>query len=238
MKTNDIIKWIENNSNEYIKAWLDNDKIKSYFKNEDLLSCINSCTSPRISDLSKDIQIEDLERIFNAFSLFKPEDTNILIIGQDPYPNSEKSQGFAFSCQKGKAASLTKIFEAVDIYTKKEKEHNYNLINWAKENNVLLLNASLTYESKDKVKTNIEAWKPFITKIVENLFEINSHFIIFLWGKKAQNLYKECNHPASIRIFETCHPNNRHDREKFKKDVINHFEVCDETLNKDIWKSL
>ncbi|MEE3349308.1 MAG: uracil-DNA glycosylase family protein [Candidatus Gastranaerophilaceae bacterium] len=93
------------------------------------------------------------EDIFNAFKIGKPEDIRVLIIGQDPYPDKEKAHGYAFSVKapKKRAASLTKIFNAIDIYCKKTNKsinsnHSYNLEQWANKSKVLLLNSALTYE--------------------------------------------------------------------------------------------
>lgn len=162
---------IENINNENLNAWLNGYDLESFNnknnkKDEKSLSineCIEKCTSP------------DKEKIFNALTLFKPEETRILILGQDPYPEQEKAHGFSFSVKNeytqknGIDDSLFNIFTAIEAYknnihfcdlsdkqikeikgTKKNKIWTdfwkTDLTNWAKNNGVLLLNTALTYE--------------------------------------------------------------------------------------------
>ena len=73
-----------------IKQLKQNNWLPDYFelKEEELANlekCIKNCISPNEED------------IFNAFKLFKAEETNIIVIGKDPYPDNKKAHGLAFS---------------------------------------------------------------------------------------------------------------------------------------------
>ena len=72
--------------------------------------------------------------VFNAFKLFKPSETKILILGQDPYPskndNEGRAHGLAFSFgpnSKKKEAddSLLNIFKAIQKYNNSKKDIKY-----------------------------------------------------------------------------------------------------------------
>jgi len=156
------------------------------------------------------------EDIFNAFkigkngSIIKPEDVRILIIGQDPYPDSKRAHGLAFSFANGKEPaddSLLNIFKAIKAYKDKtnfdsilneditgkndeNKRWNTNLEVWAKNNGVLLLNTALTHENPDEstIKIHTNAWQPFVNEIIKKLINSNNRnkLVVFLWGKNAQ----------------------------------------------------
>ena len=255
------------------EGWLDHD----WYKNLDndnkiqIQECIIKSTSPRSNKSDESINKDDIELIFNAFSLFHPEETKVLIIGQDPYPEAKKAQGIAFSCKTGKAHSLTKIFKAVEKYrTSKNREHSYNLLNWATRYKILLLNTALTFEkskmfegeykykkdlSKEKQKAieadqqnlqnrHLEIWNNFTVSIIKKLIAKNSNLVVFLWGNKANKLFKSCPGSEKIKnVFETCHPHKRlrkGEDDKFLIDAPKHFEKCDNKIlvKEKIWQNL
>ncbi|MCM1296844.1 MAG: hypothetical protein NC311_15000 [Muribaculaceae bacterium] len=237
---------------EKLKDWLSKEELNKLLTEDVMENCIEKCDSPNKED------------IFNAFIGLSPEDARVLIIGQDPYPNPKKAHGLAFSCKSGRAASLTKIFKALDIcFEQKNKKHNYNLTEWAKENKVLLLNTALTFEKsklyegrkkKDLTKEqqkklendqnrlldkHLQAWEPFILVVLRKLFEANKNVQVFLWGDKALKLFEKCKNSKGIKTYTTCNPQARQNCDKdFIRDTIKHFKECDNFLGEDIWKKL
>ena len=144
------------------------------------------------------------EDVFNAFTLFKPEKTKILIIGRDPYPskkdNEGRAHGLAFSfgpnAKKVEADdSILNIFKAIQKYNNSKKDIKYwntNLKIWAKKNKVLLLNTALTYECENQKNKHQKAWEPFIKNIIANLLTCNGEKLaVFLWGDDARKLFHE-----------------------------------------------
>ena len=246
------MKFDENELEKELKVLKDNHWLNKDFNEKDFFNKIINLefTSPNKKD------------VFNAFKLFKSEETRILIIGQDPYPDSNKAQGLAFSCKKGKAHSLTKIFSAISKYTKHStKNFNYDLTNWATENKICLLNAALTFEKsslykyeqkknlsknqqkeleKDQQiiqKKHIEAWNYFIICVMEKLIKENIDLVVFLWGDKAKQLFEKCTGYKTIKhIFLTSHPRRRLKQgeiDKFLEEAPVHFKACDEFLGKN-----
>lgn len=257
----------EKNIKEMINNLFDSDYIKEgWFDKEtsitaSIIDCIKKCTSPRASKKNNPITEDDLKLIFKAFSLFKPSETRVLILGQDPYPESNKAQGLAFSCKKGKAHSLTKIFKAINKYKKTTKSYNYDLANWATKNKILLLNTALTFEKSKKFAGNykykkdlsknqqqelkkdqlelqekhIECWNNFMVEVIKSLIKKNKNFVVFLWGNKAKDLFNSCNNSKCIIKFETCHPQKRFkkgENDQFLMEAPNHFAACDEIFKK------
>lgn len=173
--------------------------------------------------------------IFNAFKIgkeedddiIKPEDVNVLILGQDPYPENDKAHGLAFSVnnsytkEHGIDDSLLNIFKAIKVYqdenikyfndVKKEDINWYtDLTQWAK-NGVLLLNTALTHSGKDDkcIKTHRDAWESFIQQIISNLIKTklnsNKNLAIFLWGDKAQTTFLRALNKSTIKYKANIH---------------------------------
>ncbi len=208
-----------------------------------IIDCINECESPKGEN--------QIQTIFKAFDLFDINQTKILIIGQDPYSDSDKAHGLAFSVKKeGKNDdSLHNIFKAISDYNKKSFENwGTNLETWAKDNNVLLLNAALTHKNKDTIGKHIESWVPFINKIIKKLIKTENKLVVFLWGNKAQNCFfnaikeisktnpEECILNNKM-ILMTSHPSNRGKavNQGFSEDAAKHFKACDDFLGKPTW---
>lgn len=255
----------DENNHDYIKSgWID---FKNFAKIHitNMSECINNCQSPRVSKNGQTSE-DDLKIIFKAFSLFPLNETRVLIIGQDPYPDVNRAHGLAFSFADNKKPaddSLLNIFKAIQAYnTEKEDIANWNtnLEKWAKENKVLLLNTALTYEkTHDIEKKEIKKaqnklytkhkniWKPLFNEIIKNLVN-NNKICVFLWGQKAQKAYnnaiKNVNVNENVKVYKTSHPSNNGQAVKkgFSDDAPNHFKACDKFLGanpqtgKYIWK--
>lgn len=241
------------NIGDILKALKDEDK-------KSIINCINNCTSPVTIEVEdKNIQ-EKIKTIFNAFTLFPISETQILILGQDPYPNAERAHGLAFSFGDNKIPaddSLLNIFNAIQKYNsyneKPIEEWNTNLEYWAKTNKVLLLNTALTYCKEIKKDDRMDAWRPFVKQIIINLLnknEENNKLVIFLWGGSARKLFNETifdkkmkQYPNKINrnilVLSTSHPSNNYDAvyKGFCYEAPNHFKACDDFLCENIWKN-
>ena len=135
---------------------------------------------------------------------FKPADTRVVIMGQDPYTSPEQPMGLSFSVQKGVniPPSLKNIYKelANDIIGFKIPLHG-DLTEWTKQG-VLLLNASLTVvECISNIHQKI--WSEFMNKFVE-IFSHNNPLVVYLlMGKEAHKLKA---HIKTGIIIETPHP--------------------------------
>ncbi len=84
--------------------------------------------------------------IFKAFKMFDAEDTKVIIMGQDPYPDPTCASGLSFSVPTGIKIppSLINIYKCLQKSKLiKEMPNTGNLESWAKQG-VLLLNTYLT----------------------------------------------------------------------------------------------
>lgn len=183
-----------------IKGWevLDSEFKKQYMKDvsSSLKTARNRCTVYPTN-----------QELFRAYELCPYANTNVVILGQDPYHNGN-ADGLAFSCKNKMSPSLNQIFRAIDKDIQfgryLDLEDSPSLGYWAKQG-VLLLNTSLTVEEgKPNSHSNL-GWSSLIAATIQALNK-KEHVIYMLWGNKAQKADKIINwkhtvlkedHPAS-----------------------------------------
>lgn len=236
-------------------GWLSESEAANYQADTNIISAMNSCTSPQ------------KQNIFHALKRVSYDSIKVLILGKDPYPNPKDAHGLAFSSlDKGTPDSLKNIFKALD------SKYNSNLFNdarndlthWAEEG-VLLLNTGLTFQkiSDDSLTTkeknsvqqstqrkHMKVWKPFIKTIIKRVLSIKTRPIsLILWGNDAHDIvfdnitdkdfqkYRHSRNPiiipdTQIMILQTSHPSplsvNRGG--DFLTTAPSHFEQCDKHL--------
>lgn len=147
--------------------------------------------------------------LFSAFEQSPFDKTEVVIIGQDPYPQLDVADGLAFSCSRKERAevSLQYIFRAIKETVPQELQDpnpTNNLDRWAKQG-VLLLNSAFT-TTIGKPGTHQLLWRPFLVSVLDTLVWNRPGIIYAFLGKKAQeymDLVPENNckiavtHPAS-----------------------------------------
>lgn len=153
-----------------------------------------------------------LKQLFRAFELCPVDEMNVIIIGQDPYPQPMVADGVAFSCSNTQKpeASLRYILKAVERTVPIEdqqladKPENIDLGRWSKQG-ILLLNSALTTEL-NKIGTHYQLWKPFMEYLIDLVNFRTSGLIWVLVGRQAQGFEPligehhtviTCSHPAS-----------------------------------------
>lgn len=182
--------------------------LKGHLQSEDFQAIINFL----ISENQEGRRFTpSLKLLFRAFELCPLEQTKVIILGQDPYPQPLVADGIAFSCsntQKPEASlrymlgaiERTVPFEDQDVT---DAETRYNLSRWSKQG-VLCLNTALTTELT-KVGKHVKEWVPFMEYLIDMLNFNQSGLIWVLMGKQAQgyeSLIGEqhnvitCTHPA------------------------------------------
>ena len=160
---------------------------------------------PVLSKISTSLNDRDFipskEEIFSAL-LLNPESVKVLIVGQDPYPNSEHAMGLAFSVRhevRPLPASLRNIFAelSADLGI-----HNRSgdLTPWMNQG-VLLLNRVMTTEQHESLSHVNIGWEEFTKTVIETIRELNP--VVVLWGRKAQELRGLF---PEERIISSAHP--------------------------------
>jgi uracil-DNA glycosylase len=149
----------------------------------------------------------DRDSVFSAFAV-PIEEVKVLIVGQDPYPNSEHAMGLAFSVPSSVSKfppSLTNIFKELksDLGIVRT---NGDLTDWTKQG-VMLLNRSLTIGSDGRETHKDLGWEVFTKQVIEILAKRGVKGI--LWGKQAQSFqsyffpgnYISSAHPSPLSAY-------------------------------------
>lgn len=165
--------------------------------------------------------------IFRALQLTAFADVRVVILGQDPYPNSDFACGLAFSVRKGCKIpmSLQNIFKVA--CPENPKEQSGDLTQWAKQG-VLLLNTALTF-SKDR-KEHRRIWQPFTKAIFQALAQSEQPKIFMLWGKDATAMEEFISKPHIT--LTSVHPSPMSARNGFL--TCDHFNIANKHLQKPI----
>jgi uracil-DNA glycosylase len=131
-----------------------------------------------------------MKHIFRAFEECPYDKVNVVIIGQDPYPQIETADGLAFSCSiKDKPeVSLQHILKAIKESVPEELQDpnpTNNLDRWAKQG-VLLLNSAFTC-TIGKPGTHYLLWRPFLINVIDSMMWSKPDTVYVFLGKKAQD---------------------------------------------------
>lgn len=147
--------------------------------------------------------------MFNAFRFFRPKDTKVVLLGQDPYPKPGQAIGLSFGVND-RYTSVPTSLRYIDQEISRSlmqgaplERRSHQLTGLAKQG-VLLLNASLTVR-KGQAGSHSSIWEPFTAHVLKRLSE-RADCIFILMGRKAQYYGKyigdeyrmvQCPHPAA-----------------------------------------
>jgi len=145
--------------------------------------------------------------IFKALDC-APEDVKVVIVGQDPYPNSKHAMGLAFSvpaAMKVLPASLKNIYKELEGDVGVVRE-NGDLTSWL-EQGVLLLNMSLTVLPNKTGSHSKIGWQDITEQIIRHVAKCGA--LAVLWGREAQLVSKYFDkqdqfiapHPSPLSVY-------------------------------------
>lgn len=148
------------------------------------------------------------EDVFRLFSLIKPKDVKVVIIGQDPYHGLHQANGIAFSVsnQVNTPPSLKNIFKELQEDLQVNHYSNNDLSGWV-EQGVFLINTCLTVNQSLPGSHQNFGWEIFVKNCLEYLNKKNDLIIYVLFGKWAKNTYNNLQ-AVNKRSFliESGHP--------------------------------
>jgi uracil-DNA glycosylase len=161
---------------------------------------------------SRDARVGDavyppVDDIFRAFDLTSFEDTRVVILGQDPYPNPSQAHGLSFSVPVGvkRPRSLNKIHRLLESDLGVRPPDHGNLESWAKQG-VLLLNSALTVPHRAPGR-HLARWQPFTDAVITALSEKCDPVVFVLWGGPAQEKVRLIEERESGNtIIKAAHP--------------------------------
>lgn len=175
--------------------------------------------------------------IFTALHLTPLSTVKLVILGQDPYPQSisingtslPRAVGLSFSIRQEDTvpSSLQNIYTEIANTVKGfVKPDHGDLREWARQG-VLMLNSCLTLRPGTP-GSHGDIWLGFVNKIFKAIAAVNPYCIFLLWGREAQKV-KPMLGERSI-ILEAAHPSGLSARRGFFG--CNHFNQVNELLVK------
>ncbi len=174
-----------------------------------------------VRDVSGDRAIAPADPL-RALRLVAPDAVRVVILGQDPYPTQGHADGLAFSSERGRPASLRRIFAvlAADRPGWVPPAHA-RLDGWARQG-ALLLNPVLTVELGRAGSHQDCGWQLLTSEIIQFLCRRESAPAFLLWGKRAQAFFDEAAGSAPrAPVWRTRHP--AHDFERAFMAEGSHF---------------
>ena len=152
--------------------------------------------------VSKGGYIPAIDRILAPLSTAIDE-VKVVIVGQDPYPNADYADGFAFSVRPEVSpfpASLINIFKELESDLGTAMPTDGNLERWSCQG-VLLINRTLTTIPDESHAHQRSGWMA-ITEVI--IREVASRGAVgILWGGNAQQM---SDYFDSSRVVKSAHP--------------------------------
>lgn len=144
--------------------------------------------------------------IFKAFELTSLENTKVVILGQDPYPDRRQATGLAFAVRNGmgRPPSLKNIIKELesDLNTEIPPDAS-DLTGWASQG-VLLLNSALTVR-QGFPRSHTKEWLGFTKDIISLISDKKKSVVFILWGNHAKSFIPLIDRNKHA-ILESAHP--------------------------------
>ncbi|MGX8833613.1 uracil-DNA glycosylase [Amedibacillus sp. YH-ame6] len=127
---------------------------------------------------------EDLFSCFHACAL---EDVKVVILGQDPYHQSNQAHGLCFSVRKGVKIppSLKNIYRELKSDMDIDVPNHGYLMDWAKQG-VFMMNAVMSVEEGKAGSHQKKGWEIFTDRAISVLNQQEQGIVFILWGNWAQ----------------------------------------------------
>tara|TARA_B100001248_G_scaffold247505_1_gene219041 strand:- start:114 stop:848 length:735 start_codon:yes stop_codon:yes gene_type:complete len=181
--------------------------------------------------------------VFRAFKYFEPDETKLVLLGQDPYIRYEliddqfvlpQAVGLSFSVPKKMRLvppSLQNIFKELKIeYPDFEIPNHGDISRWARKEKILLLNSALTVLEGNS-GSHLKIWEKFTDKVIQFISDNCDNVVFLLLGNysiKKSNLIDSKKH----HIVTAVHPSPLSASRGFFNSNV--FKKVNEKLNNKI----
>lgn len=154
------------------------------------------------AEISQTEFIPAVDRIFSPLRI-DMNAVKVVIVGQDPYPNPDYADGFAFSVKREISpfpGSLINIFKELESDCSTPLPLDGNLERWA-EQGVLLINRTLTTKPGESHSHQRSGWLEITESIISSVASKGA--VGILWGGNAHQL---SDHFLDGKVIKSAHP--------------------------------
>ncbi len=146
------------------------------------------------------------DQMLKCLSFQSPQETKVVIIGQDPYHGPGQAHGLSFSVPDGIPIppSLRNIFKELSDDCAISPPISGDLSGWAKQG-VLLLNTTLTVRSGEPGSHIGYGWEDFTNQIIRVVNDNDERCVFILWGAHARSK-KPLISASQHVVIESAHP--------------------------------
>ena len=185
------------------KTWLEifaeNEFQKSYFKQLSAF-LVNEFKTQRV--------FPPKEHIFRCFNTLPIDKVKVVIIGQDPYHDTNQAMGLCFSVNKGIKipSSLLNMYKELKSDLNCRIPTHGDLSKWQSQG-IMMLNTSLTVRAHNANSHSKKGWEQFTDKAIEKLAKARKNIVFLLWGKNAQEKEKLIKRSGNEHlVLKSAHP--------------------------------
>ena len=149
--------------------------------------------------------------LFKALQIIKPEDTKVVILGQDPYPDARYSTGVAFSIPRDIKAkdfppTLNTLLKEYSADTGYPIPSHGNLEQWSKAG-VLLWNVIPSTRTGQSLAHDWDEYS-YLTREILTLLSSQGSIVFAFLGTVARR-YLDCVDLTKNSVLRTSHPSPR-----------------------------
>ena len=169
--------------------------------------------------------------VFAAFQLTPFPSVKVVILGQDPYHDTDQAEGLAFSVPPPirPPSSLQNMYKELKADVGFVPPKHGSLRKWAAQG-VLLLNTSLTVTAHAANSHKGFGWEHFTDAVIAALNKDAKGVVFLLWGAHAQKKAANIN-TARHHVLKAAHPSGLSANRGFFG--CRHFSQCNALLKKE-----
>lgn len=160
--------------------------------------------------LAEDALPEEKGDLFRALSYFPPEETRVVILGQDPYHTRGKANGLAFGIHPAFEGPRNSSILNISLELKRstgQQLTDWTLESWAKQG-VLLLNTRLSVKEGSPLSHDGIGWEDLVYSLLREVIQTTREkpVLWLVWGTQALKSVGPLLLPATHPALFTSHP--------------------------------
>lgn len=146
------------------------------------------------------------EKVYTALETTSCRDTNVVLLGQDPYAGKGQAHGLCFSVLPDVSVppSLRNIFKELHADVGCDIPTNGYLMPWARQG-ILMLNSVLTVRANEANSHKGKGWEMFTDSILRTVNAKADPVVFVLWGSPARKKLSLINKSRHV-VVESAHP--------------------------------